>query len=235
MRILACDDNAAILAQIKKYIKDFYTGNHLTLPDLAFFESGEDLLADTGPKDIVFLDVEMPGVSGIYTGAELKKQNPNVLIFIITSYAEYLDEAMRINVFRYLSKPIEKERLFRNLADALRIYHSKSSTLAIETRDGIYTISTTQLIFVEAQGRKVLLHTTSGTYESIHSMQYWVLHLPENTFYQTHRSFIVNLQYVNNFDHSLIYLYEQKYTAYLTRRKYSEFKNLYLCYIEASR
>jgi two-component system LytT family response regulator len=57
----------------------------------------------------------MPGLDGIYVGNELKKKEKDIIIFIITSYSEYLDEAMRFHVFRYLSKPIDRQRLFRSL------------------------------------------------------------------------------------------------------------------------
>lgn len=66
----------------------------------------------------------MPGFDGIYVGNELKKQNESAIIFIVTSHLEYLDAAMRFHVFRYLSKPIDKQRLFQNLDDALELYYS---------------------------------------------------------------------------------------------------------------
>lgn len=59
----------------------------------------------------------MQGVNGIYVGSELKKQNENTIIFIVTSYMEYLDDAMRFQVFRYLSKPLDSQRFFRNMDD----------------------------------------------------------------------------------------------------------------------
>ena len=98
MRILICDDDVLITEQLTKYIHEFFSFKNLKQPEIISFDSGETLLQDTGMKDIVFLDIEMPGVSGIYTGKELKKINPNIIIFIITSFAEYLDEAMRSNM-----------------------------------------------------------------------------------------------------------------------------------------
>ena len=79
----------------------------------------------------------MPGFDGIYVGNELKKQNESVIIFIVTSYLEYLDAAMRFHVFRYLSKPIDKQRLFQNLDDALELYYSINQKIAVETKSGI--------------------------------------------------------------------------------------------------
>ena len=137
MRILICDDDQTTAGQLAGYIRDFFKRDHLKCPDMDLFFDGESLLADPGEKDIVFLDVEMPGVDGIYVGKQLKKKQPDTIIFMVTSYTEYLDEAMRFHVFRYLSKPIDRKRLFRNLKDALKQYNCASEKVAIETRQGV--------------------------------------------------------------------------------------------------
>ena len=209
MRILICDDDRMFSAQLEKCITDYFHRNELKAPEIAIFDSGEELLGDTGERDIVFLDVEMPGLSGIYIGNELKKKNVAVIIFVISSFSEYLDEAMRFHVFRYLSKPLERQRLFRNLRDALQVYHSAAAKLLIETRQGCYT--------------------------SLQTIKYWLGILNMNCFFQPHRSFIINMKYVSGFDHSVIQLCENRIKAYLTRRKYTEFKQAYLLYLESAR
>ena len=235
MRILICDDDTLIIEQLKKYIESYFESNHLKCPELVSFTSGEALLTDKGEKDIVFLDIEMPGMNGIYVGNELKKANRNVIVFVVTSYSEYLDEAMRFHVFRYLSKPIDKQRLFRNLKDALVLYHSMTVQVPIETRQGVHNVPISSIIMVEAQGKKVIVHTTARDYESIHTMQYWLDQLPVNRFFQTHRSFIINYEHITNFDHMLVHLSNGQFTAYLTKRKYSAFKGAYLLYLESTR
>lgn len=235
MRILICDDDTLIIEQLKKYIESYFESNHLKCPELVSFTSGEALLTDKGEKDIVFLDIEMPGMNGIYVGNELKKANRNVIVFVVTSYSEYLDEAMRFHVFRYLSKPIDKQRLFRNLKDALDLYHSMTVQVPIETRQGVHTVPVSSIIMVETQGKKVIVHTTARDYESIHTMQYWLDQLPVNRFFQTHRSFIINYEHITNFDHMLVHLSNGQFTAYLTKRKYSAFKGAYLLYLESTR
>ena len=104
MRILICDDDSLIVEQIQKYVRHFFESNHLKCPEIFCYSSGEDLLADKRAKDIVFLDIEMPGMNGIFVGNELKKQNKNTIIFVITSYSEYLDDA---RLFQSLCK-VEK-------------------------------------------------------------------------------------------------------------------------------
>ena len=65
MRILICDDDTLIIEQLQKYIESYFESNHLKCPELVSFTSGESLLADKNEKDIVFLDIEMPGMNGM--------------------------------------------------------------------------------------------------------------------------------------------------------------------------
>lgn len=112
MRILICDDDLEMSMQLKEILQCFFSTSSLNIPEITIYNNGTDLLLDSGEKDIVFLDIELPDVSGIYVGNELKKTNSNTIIFIVTSYSQYLDDAMRFHVFRYLSKPLDKQRNF---------------------------------------------------------------------------------------------------------------------------
>lgn len=141
MRILLCDDDESILTQLEGYLQEYFAENHLPEPELCRYTDGQRLLdsedrPDAQRVDIAFLDVEMPGISGIEIGAKLKKQNPYLKVFIVTSYADYLDDAMRFHVFRYLSKPVDKQRLFRNLRDVLYQLSVDTKPVCIETVDG---------------------------------------------------------------------------------------------------
>ena len=234
MRILICDDDPLIIEQLQKFIESFFKSNHIKCPELVSFTSGESLLADSEEKDLVFLDIEMPGMNGIYIGNELKKANKNVIIFVVTSYSEYLDDAMRFHVFRYLSKPLERQRFFRNMQDAVNLYHTSTFLIPVETKNGIHTVSASDIIAVEVTDRKVIVYTTRNNFESVHNISYWMDTLPKSRFFQTHRSFIVNFEHITDFDHTLIHLTNQL-TAYLTRRKYRTFKDAYLLYLESMR
>ena len=174
-------------------------------------------------------------MNGIYIGKELKKANENIIIFIVTSYSEYLDEAMRFKVFRYLSKPLDKQRFFRNMKDAIDLYNTMTIKVPIETKQGVHTVPASSIIAVEAKERKVFVYTTQRDFESVHNMQYWNNLLPKNCFFQTHRSFIINFEHVTDFDHMLVHMADNQYHAYLTKRKYTAFKEAYLLYLESTR
>lgn len=235
MRIAVCDDDALMLEQLQKHIRAWFEKTGMKCPEIACFSDGESLLADKEEKDILFLDIEMPGINGIYAGNELKRQNENIIIFVVTSYPEYLDDAMRFHVFRYLSKPLDTHRFFRNMKEAIRLYNTMTVKVPVETRQGVHTLPASAIIMIEALGRKVIVHSTIRDFESVYNMQYWLELLPKNCFFRSHRSFIVNFEHVADFDHTLIHMEGGRFCAYLTRRKYSAFKEAYLLYLESTR
>lgn len=237
MRIVFCDDDNEILEQLQAYVADFFARFGTARPEYAVYQSGETLLVREQQVDIAFLDVEMPGLSGINVGARLKQQNPNVKIFIVTAYPDYLDEAMRFQVFRYLSKPIDKNRLFRNLKDAIYQYNMETIDYLVETEEGAVVCRAEHIVCVETDGRRCRIHTINGTLDSTEHMEYWKNQLRLPCFYLSHRSFIINMKYVRSFDRDTILLgyrnCERK--AYLTRRKYTQFKDSFLLYLESTK
>lgn len=235
MRILFCDDNLDILNQLQNYVAEYFEILGGKQPDFAAYTSGDALLYAEQSADIAFLDVEMPGTSGIQVGAILKQKNPYIKIFIVTSYPDYLDEAMRFQVFRYLSKPINKHRLFRNLKDAIYQYNMESHEITISTTEGLFIRRAEEILCVESSGRKVTIHTTDVDYQSTDSLAYWQKALTLPCFYATHRSFIVNMHFVTAIEKDRVQLRNKDkiFYAYLTRRKYTNFKQTYLLYLES--
>ena len=86
MRIIICDDDIELTQELKKILVSFFQKNSLKLPEISIYNNGQDLLNDTCDKDIVFLDIEMPGMNGIYIGNELKQKNKNTIIFVVNFY-----------------------------------------------------------------------------------------------------------------------------------------------------
>lgn len=234
MRILICDDDTDIIEKLESYISKYFNSKQYTDFEIISYLCGEDLLNDNGPIDLCFLDIEMIGVDGIFTGRNIHSKFPDALIIIVTSYMEYLDDAMRFKVFRYMNKPIDKARLYKNLDDAIDTYSHNNRKIIFETGSQTITIPLSTLIMVEAQGRKTIVTTTDKKIVSTKSMREWNNLLVADYFYQSHRSYLINLSYVSSFDHAMIHLYHDKVHAYLSKRKYNEFKKKYLLFLEVS-
>lgn len=237
MRIVFCDDDPLILRHLLSLVKEFFANLGGAEPEYTVYHSGDELIHRGDQFDIAFLDVEMPGASGIHAGAKLKEKNPRIKIFIVTAYPDYLDEAMRFQVFRYLSKPIDRARLFRNLRDAVYSYNIETCEFTIETSTGISVRRSEEIICVETTNRKTIVHTTDGDLVSSKNMEYWrgVLSLP--CFCSTHRSYVINMRFVYSISKDSVILKngEKQMDAFLSRRKFTHFKNTYLVYMENTR
>lgn len=235
MRILFCDDDAAVMSSLHKSVLEYFQSNGLSAPECVLCSSGEELLASGEVGEIAFLDVEMDGLSGIHTGELLKKLNPRIKIIIVTSYPDYLDEAMKFHVFRYLSKPVDKQRLFRNLKDALYQINTYSKSVVIETSEGCKTLDAEDIICFESDGRQTAVHTVGGKLFSRLGIEYWSKSMDIPGFFEASRGFVVNMKYVSSFNKEIIKLTCGEYTvnAYLSRRKYKAFRDAYMLYMRS--
>lgn len=237
MRIVFCDDEPHALAAVRQTVEEYFVQEETVSPEYAQYQDGNALLQQEHTVDIAFLDVEMPGISGIELGQRLKERNPFIKVFIVTAYPDYLDAAMGAQVFRYLTKPLDANRLKANLREAVRQYHLDTRSYPIVTEDGVVMCRAEQLVCVEAAGKRVLVHTVDGVLVTKEPMEHWKTTLTLPCFYQTHRSFLVNMRFVCviHKDKVLLRYGETQLEAYLTRRRYAHFKDHFLQYVERIR
>ena len=147
------------------------------------------------PVDLIFLDINMPGISGL----ELLEclENPPMAI-LTTAYSEYALEGYRLDVVDYLLKPIALPRLLRAVEKAqLKKSQIGQSELAknelyIKHEDCYVRIEPQEIVFVEAMQNYVRIHTVKGTYVSHQTLSALIEKLGNKSFYQIHKSFLVN-------------------------------------------
>ena len=125
----------------------------------------------------------MPGMNGIYVGNELKKSNPAVIIFIVTSYSEYFRWGYALSRIPLSFQAFGTAAFFRNMQDAVNLYHTSTLLIPVETKNGVHAISATDIIVVEATERKVMVYTVQKSYESVRNMAYWLDTLPKSCFF----------------------------------------------------
>lgn len=121
LRIAVLDDENHALEHFESVAGEF---DDVKLCGL--FDDADDLIAylDDSPLDAVFLDIEMPGKSGMQLAEEIHAIDPDLSIVFVTAFSQYAVEAFELSVSDYLMKPISKERLRKTLD---RIAGSKQS------------------------------------------------------------------------------------------------------------
>lgn len=165
MKVLICDDNPKIIIQIKNYLSKISKQSTYKF-DYICFASGDTILNKQIKIDFAFIDIEMPGVNGLTVTKHLQKINPNIIIFIVTSFQGYLDDAMDLNVFRFLSKPIDKNRFFKSMDVALNLYHQSTETIILDYLDECHNIFTIDILYLTIENRKTKIITRNDEFIS---------------------------------------------------------------------
>jgi len=109
------DDEYNSLQRMRKIVEDFSDINILAL-----YQSGEELLEELdnyiAELDLLFLDIEMPGIKGLEAAEQVLSENESIDIIFVTAYNKYAVEAFELNALDYLLKPISKKRFEKTLS-----------------------------------------------------------------------------------------------------------------------
>lgn len=232
MNILICDDDKLYVDMIRKYVDEFFAEHKITDYKVYEYNSGDEAAKNNEKIDIAFLDVEMDGINGIEAGKCLRNNNKNIVLFIITSYMGYLDDAMDEGVFRYINKPLERPVIMRGLHKALLLCSkSQSKKINIEYKGDNVIIEQDSIICIESLVRKRYIKTDTQSYISLKSLSYWQSVLDEDKFFLVNKSFIVNIDRVERFTDKYIELKGIEEPIDLSREKRTAFKQKMLLYL----
>lgn len=226
MRIAICDDDKAYADEIVNTVQDLLCDKQIKA-DFDLYTDSEKLYNCNSFYDIAFLDIEMQPYSGIQVAKQLKTINPYIIVFIITSYDQYLDEAMDLNVFRYIKKPLDIRRLSKGLNKALDFIDNSTITFFLKQGGISKSIFSNDIIVIETVGRTTKVITVNGEYISENKMSFWQEKLIASFFYQVHKSFIINMKYITDYQRDTVVL-KSKYKAPIAYRKQAEFRNYFL-------
>lgn len=168
--------------------------------------------------DLIFLDIEMPMVTGLEFAAGLPK---DILVVFTTAHAKYALESYELDAIDYLLKPVEKVRLGKaiNKAKLYKTLLSDSTEkntlegnttnfLIIKAERRFHRINFADIRFIEGLKDYVVIYT--GDQKLITAMNLKTIHqkLPERLFLRVSKSNIININYIDSFDHHNIYLGE---------------------------
>lgn len=149
MKIAICDDIIEYRLSVKTYVNEYFKIHNVDCK-VTEFENGTDLLNSNDNFDILFLDIELGDSNGIEIAKGIQAKDKHTVILIVTSYHQYLDDAMDINVTRYIDKPINQNRIFSALDKALSVINE--SIITFTTKDNqIARLRSSDIIYIEAK------------------------------------------------------------------------------------
>ena len=235
MKIAFCDDDLSILNEVHVLIDKYRVERNLDI-QYAAFQSPLELLAtiEKGMRfDILFLDVIMPGENGIEAAREIRKYDTNVKIIFLTSSKEFAVQSYTVGAYFYQLKPLWKESFFRIMDVAVsECKKEQQKSLILRCKTGIVRVEMERLEYCEVIGRTVQFRMQGGTvFERAGSLdEVWGQLMPFEQFLRPHRSYIVNMDYIQTMSYKAIIMSDGVQIP-LPRGKYSECKDKYLEYV----
>lgn len=230
MRIAICDDEARGRERIQTLLE-----KEFEQVQTREFDSGMKLLAavqEGYQPDILLLDIAMEGMNGMETARRIKELSDVILIFV-TGVKEQVFQAFDVGAFHYLVKPVEEERLKEVLNRAMQEvqkHQSGPKFLLIKSGGAHRRIPVEDILYVENNGRKVIVHTGKEKLEYYERMNHLEEVLGEG-FYRCHRGYLVAFSAISGYDNTSITVNTGD-KIYLAKQKYSEFVKLYCRFLK---
>lgn len=201
MHIAICDDNEATVQTLYRLVKDYFAMQDLSLTSLSTYTDGNILLNNYMTHkqlDILFLDIDMPSISGMELAHKLRLAGSETLLVFITSYPEFMASSFQVETFDFLTKPVTTDNFNNTLKRCIKKYQQHHGKLSIKTSLGtavvylhniLYIKSTAHYVdFVSKDGSKITsLMTLTQLEEKLR---------PYPQFTRCHQSFIANLDYI---------------------------------------
>lgn len=207
LKILIADDEELIGNELKSILTEYCRQK-----DVVFCHSGVAALRELEKEryDLVFLDIQMPGISGLDVARVWAEKNEPPLVVFVTAYSEFAVNAFSVNALDYVLKPFDENDIERVMQKASRRIAGGTPVLpespgasrgksvqriTVEAKDGLEVLESDSILFIQAHNRLVYVHAVNGEkYLSRLSLQEYEARLDPAVFYRCHRNFIVNVR-----------------------------------------
>ncbi|MFO3726766.1 LytR/AlgR family response regulator transcription factor [Butyricimonas muris] len=212
MKCIIVDDEPIVRKGIRSLVA--------RVPELELLEmfnnasSAADYLTNH-PVELIFLDIQMPGVTGIEFARDVPK---TTLIIFTTAYTEFALDSYEVDAVDYLVKPIEFER-FRKAVDKALNYYSlltngekedieqvEDDYLFVKSERRYFKVNFEDILFIEGLKDYVILQLTDQRVITKMSLKAIHEQLPRHTFFRINKSYIVNTLHINSFDNNDVFI-----------------------------
>ena len=202
------DDEHIAREGIMTYIKNISSLN--LIASCKNTKEAVDILKSNEKIDLIFLDIEMPEMSGIEF---LKNFTPDQIIVLTTAYAKYAIDGFEFNVLDYLLKPISLQRFNKcveKITDYMRYklsnIHTNEKYIFGKNGQLLHKIPYAEILFIEAFSNYYKIFTSNSFYIQYGSLYKLQEKLDSSNFKKVHRSYIVNIEKITSFNNKYLYI-----------------------------
>lgn len=231
IRVAICEDERETQLLIENYIDDILKNINVEY-NIQKYNSGEELLEENLKDiDILLLDIQMGQINGMDVARKIREVDNKMEIIFITSLIDYIQEGYEVRAYRYLLKPIELEELKKHMLTCIKeIEKNKNHCILIKNKSNTYKIYSNEIKYIEVQKKDMTIHTINKNFEAKYSLEKIEKDLNSDEFVRCHKSFIINLSYIENIKLNTAIL-ESGEEVPVSRYRYKEVKERFLRFL----
>lgn len=233
-KIAVCEDEDTIRDDMMNMCQEILAEEN-TECSLDGYASAEELeqvvWQDRNRYDLLILDIQMGGMSGIEFSKKLRQYDNRVSIIFVTSCEYYLAEGYEVQPIHFLLKPIDKEKLAEAVRTDLKINHRKKSVV-IHMKGKMVSLKLADTIYIESLNHSLTVHSRSDSTVFWMTLSELERQLPSDQFSRCHNSYIVNLDYVSEISRSWLVLKNGEKLP-VGRMYYKTFQQAFVRYMNA--
>lgn len=218
-------------------------------------DNGQKLLelVEQFKPQVCFLDVEMPGMTGLECAKAIQDTDPRTILIFATAHDDYMAQAFEVYAFDYLIKPFKVERVLKTLERIRQVIHGRcseadplekqlksmparvasSGRMMLHHRDGVNFINQSDILLVQRENRSTVLYATNGRrFETSEALGDVEERLDPTIFFRCHKSYIINLNVIDSITPYgrwtyVVHLIGTDQDALITHEKYEELENMF--------
>lgn len=204
INIAICDDEQESLHTIQKELYKSADKLKIEIETYAYHNGNKilDLIYNEKEDfDILFLDIDMPDVSGLEVAKKLRQKNSDIILIFISAHEQYVFESIEYNPFRYIRKNrIEKELIPALKAAYQRLEEMQDSYIIVKTEEAEVRVKHSNIMYFETTARKVGIHLKNGEVLLVRkTIKELEQQLNDEHFIKIHSGCVVNAKYISKY------------------------------------
>lgn len=207
--VAICDDDLILCADVERMLGKIFRELSLKY-NIDVYNSGEPLCHEMQHTkyDIIFLDIELPGMNGVKTGKYIRENLKNEIVQIayISAREDYAMELFDYRPINFLVKPLDEIKLRKVINKYLVITEQDNHIFTYKKGFEFFTVPMSDILYFESKNRKVAVITRDGHDEFYNSMDNVYSMVKTNRFLFIHKSIIVNFKYIKKLGYAEVVL-----------------------------
>ncbi len=192
MKITVCDDENKIVEEITSFIKKDFPSS-----EVSAYSDGESFLASSEERpEVLLLDIDMPGISGMEVAATLTREKVQTLIVFVTAHDELVYDSFKYHPFAFVRKKFLEKELKIVLTDCEKQLVSRNKNFVFQNASKLVTLAQSDILYFEGQANYLAIHTISDEYKMRSTMTGVEKELEDSDFLRIHKGFLVNLEHI---------------------------------------